>query len=85
MRQTRSYINLEVREHNKTAVNNFKKGKYFKTISAIFFSCKTSLKPLSRFIVEKVVGYLPSTQQIAKRWDCFDHVQNNRAHSTSPG
>lgn len=83
MRQTRSYINLEVREHNKTAVNNFKKGKYFKTIS--FFSCKTSLKPLSRFIVEKVVGYLPSTRQIAKRWDCFDHVQNNRAHSTSPG
>lgn len=84
MRQTRSYINLEVREHNKTAVNNLKKGKYFKTIS-FFFSCKTSLKPLSRFIVEKAVGYLPSTQQIAKRWDCFDHVQNNRAHSTSPG
>lgn len=36
MRQTRSYINLEVREHNKTAVNNLKKGKYFKTISFFF-------------------------------------------------
>lgn len=48
MRQTRSYINLEVREHNKTAVNNLKKGKYFKTISTIFFPCKASLKPLSR-------------------------------------
>lgn len=37
MRKTRSYINLDVREHNKTAVNNLKKGKYFKTISTIFF------------------------------------------------
>lgn len=85
MRQTRSYINLEVREHNKTAVNNFKKRQVFQNNFNHFISCKTSLKPLSRFIVGKVVGYLPSTQQIAKRWDCFDHVQNNRAHSTSPG
>lgn len=41
-----------------------------------------SNRTYSGFIAQIVVVSLPSSQQIAKRGDSIEHVQNNRAHST---
>lgn len=50
MPQTRSYINLEVHEYNKTAVYNFKKGKYLnmlKTIVLTVYKFGSNIRRLS--------------------------------------